>query len=631
MRARTANLTAIAPHRLAVVALLNLALLSGQTEAAISVVDALSPAASGTSTSISAPVAVSPGADVLVVLLATMNPSGTYSDPASLNWNGQTLNQVVSGIAPVSTYRRASIYYLYNPTTDGVARTITGTGAAGTAFWQLRYFTLSRVDTDVPPWTGWAGGPNGTTNLSIAVTNCPDNGWAAVCATWSATAALTVTFSGTGGAPTSVSDFLNSSSPRSAVGMGYISDLTPGGIGIFTASVTNGNKSAFAAAVFTPGGGVTSPVISNVTVVGPTVRFGVQSALGITNQVQYCTNLSQAGWVVLTNLLVAQSPYCFEHVPVPPATMGFYRVLSIERNIPVPPGMALVPAGVFLRGATTNVGQEYYTAVGDCSGGEGPQRAVYVSAFYMDRYEVTKALWDEIYNWAITQEYNFDNPGLGKATSHPVQSVNWYDCVKWCNARSQKEGLGPVYYNEPGLTTVYKTGTGTPYPKWDANGYRLPTEAEWERAARGGVAGHRFPWSFADTIQWSLANYFSYWSNAAPHYLYDVNPGSGFNPAWQDGGTPYTTPVGSFAANGYGLYDMAGNVWEWCWDWYAGTYYGSSPGIDPRGPASGLYRVIRGGSWASHPHNSRTAYRYSYGPLDGSRNMGFRSVLPAGH
>ncbi len=627
MQARTANLTAIAPRRLAVVALLNLALLSGQTRAAISVVDALSPEASGTSTSISAPVKVSPGANVLVVLLATMNSSGTYSDPASLTWNGQTLNQVVSGISPVSTYRRASIYYLYNPTTEGTVRTLTGTGATGTAFWELKYFTLSSVDTNVPPLTGWAGGPNGTTNLSFAVTNCPDNGWAAVCATWSSTNALTVTFSGTGGAATSVSDYLNSGSPRSAVGMGYISGLTPAGI--FTASVTNGNKCAFAAAVFKPGGGVTSLVITNVTMVGATVRFGVQSALGITNQIQCCTNLSQTSWVVLTNLLVEQSPYYFVDVTVPPVPMRFYRVLELGRNSPVPSGMDLIPASSFLMGATTNMGHEYYTSVGNCSGGEVPQHMVYVSAFYMDRYEVTKALWDDVYSWAITHNYSFDNPGLGEAITYPVQSVNWYDCVKWCNARSQKEGLGPCYYNEAGLMTVYKSGTGTPYPKWDANGYRLPTEAEWEKAARGGVAGYRFSWLYADTINWSRANYYSYWSGAAPYYPYDVNQSSGFNPAWQGGGTPYTTPVGSFAANWYGLYDMAGNVWEWCWDWYASTYYRSSPGTNPRGPASGLYRVIRGGSWNSHPHNSRTAYRYSYGPLDGSSNMGFRCVRPA--
>ena len=121
-----------------------------------------------------------------------------------------------------------------------------------------------------------------------------------------------------------------------------------------------------------------------------------------------------------------------------------------------------------------------------------------------------------------------------------------------------------------------------------SQGYRLPTEAEWEKAARGGASGHRFPWSDADTITHSRANYYVRTQNGTNYYAYDISPTPGDHPIFNDGTLPYTSPVGSFAANGYGLYDMAGNVWEWCWDWYG--LYSSGSQTDSHGPASGTYR-----------------------------------------
>ena len=171
---------------------------------------------------------------------------------------------------------------------------------------------------------------------------------------------------------------------------------------------------------------------------------------------------------------------------------------------------------------------------------------------------------------------------------------------------------------------VYRTGQSTPDCNWSANGYRLPTEAELEYAARGGAAGHRFPWSNTDTIQHSRANY-----DSRSSYSYDTSPTRGYHPDYDTGDYPYTSPVGSFAANGYGLYDMAGNVWEWCWDWHSEDYYSSSPGSDPRGPSSGSARMERGGGWYYSASYCRVALRDYYSPGIEYYTLGFRLVRTA--
>ena len=286
----------------------------------------------------------------------------------------------------------------------------------------------------------------------------------------------------------------------------------------------------------------------------------------------------------------------------------------------VPSDMVLIPAGSFTLGDT--LGDDFPP------NRETPAHTVAVSVYYLDRYKVTKALWDEVYTWAIAHGYTFGGTGWGKATNHPVSRVSWYDAAKWCNARSEKEGRTPAYYTSPAQTTVYRSDKGTCIPfmtdlqndwvKWHC-GYRLPTEAEWEYAARGGLSGQRYPWG--DTISHSQANYFS--TNA---YRYDISPTRGYHSNDQSGGEPDASPVGSFAANGYGLYDMAGNVFEWCWDQYGS--YSSGSQTDPRGPSSGSIRVCRGGFYGGPADFCRVARRNGYATVD--TGAGFRCVLPPG-
>ncbi len=278
------------------------------------------------------------------------------------------------------------------------------------------------------------------------------------------------------------------------------------------------------------------------------------------------------------------------------SSLGLITILT------TPTDMALIPAGNFTMGDSL-----------DGSSDASPV-TVNVSAFLMGKNEVTKALWDEVRTWGASNGYTDLAVGVGKAANHPVQTISWWDVVKWCNARSEKEGLTPVYTVSG---AVMRTGTTAPVANWNANGYRLPTEAEWEKAARGGLSGKRFPWG--DTISHSQANYYAF-----SEYSYDLSGAvNNYHPTYAAGGYPYTAPVGSFAANGYGLHDMAGNVFEWCWDWYGASTYVNGV-TDPRGAASGTDRVCRGSNWYDNASYCRVADRRSDDPTDPFDDIGFR-------
>jgi len=233
-----------------------------------------------------------------------------------------------------------------------------------------------------------------------------------------------------------------------------------------------------------------------------------------------------------------------------------YRVVAVT-SAPPPAVRQMVPIPGGVNTGTTPDAQYYWLSV---------------ETFYMSRGEVTKEEWDAVVSWAVTNGYQFDNSGASKGPGHPVQSISWSDCAKWCNALSEMDGRDACYTVS---NFVYQSGQAFAECRLDLNGYRMPTSDEWEYAARGGLQGKRFPWG--NTISHQQANYY-----ADSSISFDVSPTAMYHPDYGTGAWPYTSPVGAFPANGYGLFDMAGNVREFNTDNPYGQHElcGGSCGVD---------------------------------------------------
>lgn len=243
-------------------------------------------------------------------------------------------------------------------------------------------------------------------------------------------------------------------------------------------------------------------------------------------------------------------------------------------------------AFVLIRGGTFDMGSPFSEHRREK---DERRHRVTLNPFYMGVHEVTQKEYRELMG---------NDPSQFKGDDLPVENVSWHDAVAYCNARSAAEGLAPAYVisgNGDERSVVWNR---------DADGYRLPTEAEWEYACRAGTTT---PFSTGENVTVDQANYYG-------TYPYDGYPSGQYRSR--------TVPVGSFAPNQWGLYDMHGNVWEWCWDWYGPYADGAS--ADPTGAVSGTYRVNRGGGWNDFGRHLRSAYRAAYPPANKTFNLGFR-------
>jgi len=236
----------------------------------------------------------------------------------------------------------------------------------------------------------------------------------------------------------------------------------------------------------------------------------------------------------------------------------------------------LIPAGSFMMGAVP----------GDdgADSDESPRHRVEITKpFYIGAYEVTQEQWQRVMG---------NNPSYFKGSNLPVEQVSWNDAVSFCEKLSRMDG----------------------------ERYRLPTEAEWEYAARGGIEGKKYVWGDQSMPIVNGLKQANVADVSAKRKYSDLTIFAGY-----DDGFTETSPVGSFAPNGYGLYDMAGNVWEWCSDWYNSGYYGTTATLrDPKGPEQGEVRVLRGGSWFGVPWYLRSSYRLRNTPDNRSGSIGFR-------
>ena len=311
---------------------------------------------------------------------------------------------------------------------------------------------------------------------------------------------------------------------------------------------------------------------------GGVPRLIISADYGSPCTIQYATNLATpTTWIALSNITAGSGPTIISDQTAALATR-FYRAI-----INVPSNMVWLPTGSFTMGSPTNESQRGPNS-------ETQHTVTLTKGFFMAQFLVTQTAYRSLMN--TNPAYFNTNHGFSLDLNRPVEQVSWADATNYCGLLTQQERLAGRLFNN-----------------WV---YRLPTEAEWEYAAKG-TDGRKYPWGNFDK-RGDLANFA------------DKNTSFAWSDHQLDDGYPESSPVGSFprGASPFGIEDMAGNVWEWCGDFFEA--YKSTTKIDPRGPTNGAKRVYRGGSWKSRFASLRTTARSANLPNFSCNDLGFRIV-----